>query len=115
MDGSLYPVQRIMRGNAPTLKDIILYDLPTCDPTTCDTPPVDLYCYEQFDTSDEDDEDDDQPIKQDIQRYRIVCGCTQCGRSVKLVVSSTGADIQQLHQMLQDTLGIVCPLCACVE
>lgn len=100
----MYALQRTMRGETPTLKDIVLFDIPTCET------PIDLYCYEQLDSSDEDDQ-----AKQDIQRYKILCMCTQCYKSVKLVVQCTEADIRNLQQMLLGTLDIVCPLCARVE
>nr|AAQ95178.1 putative transforming protein E7 [human papillomavirus 71]AAQ95185.1 putative transforming protein E7 [human papillomavirus 71]AAQ95199.1 putative transforming protein E7 [human papillomavirus 71]QIT07802.1 early protein E7 [human papillomavirus 71] len=93
-----------MRGQQCTLKDIVLQLQPEV---------VDLYCHEQFASSDEEDNrvDGEQPTEPAQQAYRVVSYCGRCCRAVRLVVESDEADIRALQQLLLGTLTIVCPIC----
>lgn len=98
-----------MRGNVPQLKDIVLELTPQ--------PEIDLQCYEQFDSSDEEDEVDnmrDQPARQAGQDtcYRIKVQCCRCSSVVQLAVESSGDSLRILQQMLLGDLSLVCPWCA---
>ncbi|ABX56066.1 E7 [Macaca fascicularis papillomavirus 3] len=99
-----------MIGPGPTLQDIVLELEPE---------PVDLRCYEQLDSSEDEDEIDhhqqqDRPDVQedDGERFRILSDCHVCQNTVSLVVHSTHDDLHILEDLLMGTLEIVCPNCA---
>lgn len=96
-----------MRGQTPTLKDIILTDIPDV---------VSLYCDEQLlDSSEEEDNGDclrDQPAKPAQLAYRVVTECGLCSRPVRLAVLCGVEDLRKLQQLMVEAVAIVCPGCA---
>ncbi|AEA35048.1 early protein E7 [Papio hamadryas papillomavirus 1] len=98
-----------MIGPHPTLADIVLELEPE---------PVDLRCYEQLDSSDDEDEIDHhqqqaRPVHQeDGECFRILSDCHICQNTVSLVVYSTHDDLHVLEDLLMGNLEIVCPNCA---
>lgn len=98
-----------MRGNVPQVKDIVLELKPQ--------PEIDLQCYEQFDSSDEEDEVDnmrDQPARQAGQAtcYRIKVQCCRCSSLLQLAVESSGDNLRIFQQLLMGDLSLVGPCCA---
>lgn len=87
-----------MRGNAPTLKDIVLQSADTVEP-------VDLYCHESL------SQDCIPEEEEELVPYSIDSNC-ECGIKVRLVVKATGAAIKTLEVLLFEELQIVCPVCS---
>lgn len=87
-----------MRGNAPSIKDIVL--------TSADlVEPVDLYCNESL-SPDSVPEEEEELVGYSIE---TVCNCYT---NVRLVVRATRAAIRTLEALLLQELEIVCPVCA---
>ncbi|AEA35056.1 early protein E7 [Saimiri sciureus papillomavirus 1] len=90
-----------MIGAQPTLKDIILSELPE---------PVDLQCNEDIDY---DEVDNNEDVTQGhAGLYQVLCQCYTCYRDLRLLVKCTAEDVDILNSLLTGTLEIVCPLCA---
>ncbi|AEA35068.1 early protein E7 [Saimiri sciureus papillomavirus 3] len=90
-----------MIGAAPTLKDIILSELPE---------PVDLRCHEDINYDEVDSNED--VTEGHTGLYQVVCQCNTCSQSLRLLVKCTEDDVEVLHDLLTTTLELVCPLCA---
>ncbi|ADW41702.1 E7 [Colobus guereza papillomavirus 1] len=95
-----------MHGRQPTVKDIVLELHPSVQPE----PTIDLFCYEQLDSSEDEDEQPTEPAQQAM--YRVVTECSKCSRAVRLVVECEHTDIRDLQRLLLGTLALVCPVCA---
>nr|ALJ32911.1 early protein E7 [human papillomavirus 51] len=99
-----------MRGNVPQLKDVVLHLTPQTE--------IDLQCYEQFDSSKEEDEVDNMRDQLPERRagqatcYRIEAPCCRCSSVVQLAVESSGDTLRVVQQMLMGELSLVCPCCA---
>ncbi|AMB19779.1 early protein E7 [Alouatta guariba papillomavirus 1] len=99
-----------MIGATPTLKDIVLTELPE---------PVDLHCDEQINEEDDrqSEEEEEEEEEEDYEvthqsLYQIVSVCDTCHADIRLLVNCTETDIQILEHLLSGTLALVCPRCA---
>ncbi|AWK28201.1 E7 protein [Human papillomavirus type 220] len=89
-----------MIGNKPTIGDVEL-DLQDL------VLPVNLL-------SDEGDESlspDADPEEEHLP-YRVDTKCVSCQRAVRIVVYATVVGIEQLQDLLQEAIGIICPGCS---
>ncbi|AGV05015.1 E7 [Castor canadensis papillomavirus 1] len=88
-----------MIGPHPTLKDIVLQEVPEV---------VDLNCYEQVPPED--------ILLEEVGRvsdlYQVVCHCARCDHLIRLTLIAEHAALQVLHQLLCGDISIVCPSCA---
>lgn len=96
-----------MHGQTPTIKDIIISEIPDV---------VNLHCDEQLlDSSEEEDNRDcvrDQPAEPAQLAHRVLTECGLCRRPVRLVVLCGAGDLRQLQQLMVNAVAIVCPGCA---
>lgn len=102
-----------MHGKVTTIPEYILDLVPQTE--------IDLHCYEQLNSSEEEDEDEvdhlqkqPQQARQDEQHpcYLINTQCCRCASAVQLAVQSSTKELRALQQMLMGALELVCPLCA---
>ncbi|QBR53197.1 E7 protein [Tree shrew papillomavirus 2] len=97
-----------MRGQTPTLKDIVLESVPEVGYAD----EVDLYCYESMPTDEEMEAEQPQPLQAPRAAYKIESECGVCEQKIRLFVACSRSAIYSLYQLLFEDLDIVCPQCA---
>nr|AYA94914.1 MAG: E7 protein [Human papillomavirus] len=88
-----------MRGDRPTLDDIILEEL---------VMPINLLCDEPSESLSPDCEGEEERL----DPYRIESTCYICGLRVRIVVVSSSDGIRCLEQLLLEEVSLLCATCA---
>lgn len=86
-----------MRGNAPTIRDIVL------EPQEL-VLPVNLLADESLSL-------DDIPEEEPKTAYKVDSSCCTCSASVRLVVAATSQGIKNLERLLLGDVDIICARC----
>nr|AYA94048.1 MAG: E7 protein [Human papillomavirus] len=87
-----------MKGQAPTLKDIVL-ELEEA------ILPQNLLSNESLSL-------DDAPEEEHLLPYKVDSYCYKCNRRVRIVVVSSAGSIRLLEELLSTSLFILCPGCS---
>ena len=88
-----------MRGETPTIGDIVLEEL---------VMPINLLCNEPSESLSPDCEGEEEQL----DPYRIDSTCFNCGRRIKIVVVCSSSGIRSLEQLLLEEVSLICAACA---
>ena len=88
-----------MRGDRPTLGDIILEEL---------IMPINLLCDEASESLSFDCEGEEEQL----EPYRIECTCFNCGIRIRFCVVCSRGGIGAFEQLLTEEINLICATCA---
>ncbi|AHJ81391.1 putative E7 oncogenic protein [Eptesicus serotinus papillomavirus 2] len=93
-----------MIGNAPTLKDIVLTEIPEA---------VDLLCHETMPSEEElgagDSHSGNRPRAQQV--HVILTWCGRCDQDIRVCIETEQQSLVILESLLLKDLQILCPEC----
>ncbi|AER38248.1 E7 protein [Crocuta crocuta papillomavirus 1] len=85
-----------MRGERPTLQEIVLTELPEH---------IDLECHEQM----PEEEEEEEPISRDC--FRVATCCGYCRKELRFLCLSSAAQVRSLESLLLQDFSFICTSC----